>query len=444
MISLRDQLKEESPELYHALVKSWDIGVNQWLPAILPSHDSYNSYPHLRNLEQHLENIIDAVNSKLACKVILKPCEKYIILCAILFHDMGRVLEEQDEKGSINFREIKLADGSEEQPRNHAEASSLMIQKDWARYGIYSEELADVLQKICFYHDPPPLEKNPELVLKNKRIDPYGYIREKELCSLLVLIDQMDNAYQRAEPKYIKPIDESGVKAAFRHHIKSVTYDPIAQMLVISTDSLNNKTRDSVPENDDGNDFFYYQRITPPILDADDLAIIIEKTKLQKWGDKSWTDREIALLTMCSVRKINSVLKSNIQQNLIKLGIQVRECVIEYHDILFTHFGDITSEPVLHREYLISIARSMWSLCSEIFGPQEFSYETLAAEVREVDIEKIKMAVKRLSIISGLKMLEPISADISQWSWNLFTNKKEKCKVLKLRELIDKIPPGRK
>ena len=442
MASLRDQLKEASPELHHALLKSWDIAVNQWLPAISPSQDSYNSRPHLRNIEKYLEDIIQEVNSDLSHDFFLNPCEIYIILSAILFHDIGRVLKRgQTKKNQAEYNNIKLPDGPKIKPKNHAEASSLMIRKDWGRFGIYSEELADIIHRICYFHDPENLNDiNYELI--NKRIDPYGMIRGKALCSLLILGDQMDTAYQRVKPKYIQPVEQSGIKAAFRHHVKSVNYNPVAQMLVLSVDSFNDNIKQPSVNNNSLCQLFQFQNVSDAIL-TDEHREIIKGNNIIK-GKKNYDDMDIAILVMQSAHSINKILKTHIQQDLLKLGIPLRSCLIEYNDILFTHFGDISYEPVLHSDYLKSIASSMWSLCSQIFGPQEFSYETLASEVRESNIDKIKMAVRRLSIISGLELLfdnyselpiSPISSNENSWSWCIETVENAKCAVLNIEKL---------
>ena len=57
MASLRDQLRENQPELFEAFLRSWQIAQNEWLPALAPSSDSFNSYPHLRNLEGYLDHV---------------------------------------------------------------------------------------------------------------------------------------------------------------------------------------------------------------------------------------------------------------------------------------------------------------------------------------------------------------------------------------------------
>ena len=55
---LREQLRSQSPELNAALERSWEVAFDEWLPAVSPSKDSFNSYPHIRNLENYLTKLV--------------------------------------------------------------------------------------------------------------------------------------------------------------------------------------------------------------------------------------------------------------------------------------------------------------------------------------------------------------------------------------------------
>ena len=96
MNTLRALLKAQHPELSEALERSWKIALEQWLPAISPSSSSFNSYPHLRNVEACLDGIVNAFtpHSADASACFLNPLEIYVLLASILFHDIGRVGEE--------------------------------------------------------------------------------------------------------------------------------------------------------------------------------------------------------------------------------------------------------------------------------------------------------------------------------------------------------------
>jgi hypothetical protein len=95
---LRKILRETIPELADALERSWTIALDEWLAAMSPSSDSFNSYPHLRNHEKHLERIWLAYERHHGASAppLLSPVEIYVMLSSILFHDIGRTLTSTD------------------------------------------------------------------------------------------------------------------------------------------------------------------------------------------------------------------------------------------------------------------------------------------------------------------------------------------------------------
>ncbi|HTX92779.1 MAG TPA: hypothetical protein VMC09_16330, partial [Anaerolineales bacterium] len=174
---LRERLKNESPELFQALERSWEIAWNEWLPAMGVNRDSYNSFPHLKNLEAYFDQVITSFETVAVAgsEPFISPTEIYILLSAILFHDIGRVPASGDA---------------------HAKESRDIIIKQWNGLGIQSIELARSIAEICGCHDCAPSEWETETKsLNNVVIDPYGEVRERFLACLLVLIDHLDGAF---------------------------------------------------------------------------------------------------------------------------------------------------------------------------------------------------------------------------------------------------------
>src|SRR5688500_6267629 len=132
MPSLRTCLQVDSPELYAALLRSWEIAQKEWLPSVIPSEGSYNSLPHFANIEHHLDSLLGAAADSPATTLRLSRLETYLLLAAVLFHDFGRVCGDTD----------------------HAAASARMLPQQFTALGIPTLELAMSLARIALYHDP--------------------------------------------------------------------------------------------------------------------------------------------------------------------------------------------------------------------------------------------------------------------------------------------------
>ena len=61
----------------------------------------------------------------------------------------------------------------------------------------------------------------------------------------------------------------------------------------------------------------------------------------------------------------------------------------------------------------------MWELSTRVFGKSFFSYEMLASAAHEVNLKLVKLAVKRLEIISRHEYIKPDNDNQPQKSTNL-------------------------
>jgi hypothetical protein len=108
----------------------------------------------------------------------------------------------------------------------------------------------------------------------------------------------------------------------------------------------------------------------------------------------------VALGAVMSDVKRNAKTLRQIASELAGIGLPLHAWLIEYKDHLYTHDGRETFEPVFDRAYLRRICDCMEELTKGVLGQSEFTYETLAAGVRDPDANRVKMAVRRLSIIT--------------------------------------------
>lgn len=113
------------------------------------------------------------------------------------------------------------------------------------------------------------------------------------------------------------------------------------------------------------------------------------------------------------------------------MGLPIWAWLVEYEEHLYTADGLETFEPIFDVEYLVRVVEAMWTLSQEVFGQSEFTYESLAAHLREPEVEKVRTAVRRISIVtrdlstkkedgmSGQSRLEEVIwAGQTLWKWN--------------------------
>jgi hypothetical protein len=213
-------LKERDPALHQLLVRNWAMAWEEWLPALGLQKDSFNSYPHLRNLEEHLDQfLVDDADGQGRLRFDLQPIEAYLILAAILFHDIGRIIK----------------------PAKHADESRRLLRDHHAALGIPSRELANALGDICWYHDPAGTSREKvEKDLAVVTVEPYGQIRKLELGVLLVLVDHLDGAFRRVLPAYLQGAGGYQPIGHFRSLIRGIRADHKARMVCVALANFEN------------------------------------------------------------------------------------------------------------------------------------------------------------------------------------------------------------
>lgn len=95
--------------------------------------------------------------------------------------------------------------------------------------------------------------------------------------------------------------------------------------------------------------------------------------------------------------KNNKSSLQNLSPSLQNLNIHLKTWLIECDKKLFNSFGQETYEPILNIDYLTEVANALWDLSGEIFGKTEITYRSLQNYIGDNDLEKLKIAVKRLA-----------------------------------------------
>ena len=136
---LRARLRESNPALHGCLERCWKVALEGWLDAVDVNMGSSNSYPHLRNVESHLDQIITGFEGATdpRFRPSLNPVEMYLLLSAVLFHDIGRTQSDWGGHGQIGAR---------------------FVGTNFAHLGIPSIEFARALAGIIDYQSTPRVE----------------------------------------------------------------------------------------------------------------------------------------------------------------------------------------------------------------------------------------------------------------------------------------------
>lgn len=476
---LRERLRQQSPDLYSALQRSWEIALNEWLPAVDANRGSTNSYPHLRNVERYLDHVIEAAEKdpESAFKP-LSEVETYMLLCSVLFHDIGRSQSTSKHEA-------------------HGQLSYQLLKTRFPNLGIPSWEFAKTLAHICLYHDPGKGQTRASVArgLSTTIIDPYGPIREQLLAALLTLADCMDAAFTRMVPSYLLPDLSLGGVGLFRRTIRGVYFDPTAQMIrtVLTSGApqeLDEQKHILTPNADRKAEWTRIRKlarigVTSVLVRKKEADLrMIEKGIAKKLGD-ALEDRLKVPMDLCpelhkkypyvcrlladglmwiesaegksssgvslseeariaavlgNMREISETL-ADIRHHLISASIIVSAWLIEKDEHLFNTKGQQTYEPVFTRDYLKRVVEGMWYLSTHVFGVNQFSYEELASHLGEPRTSRVSMAVRRIGVVSqGVPYkwkgrdsdgcnLAPVFVGSTHWAWRMSLREKTCCCV---------------
>jgi len=229
--TLRMRLQNEAPDLYAHLMRSWDIALAEWLHAIEGKAGSSNSYPHVRNVELHVDQIVhDFLNDGGRGLLPLSPLEVYLLLSAVLFHDIGKVPHLRKPANEVPIGVTTPGSSSSAKPvePSHGEKSKRIIVGSYSNLGIPSGDFADIIARLSYDHDPTKGKLTP---LHTTVLEPYGEVRQDLLGALLTLADCMDASRTRVLPDYLADPKQLSGAAQFRQIIRGVYADPVCKMV---------------------------------------------------------------------------------------------------------------------------------------------------------------------------------------------------------------------
>lgn len=424
-VPLRERLKLIAPDLAADLDHQWKIATTEWLPVLGMSMDSSNGLVHIRNIENHLDIMLHTLfkHNKNAAIFRMRPIEIYLLLAAILFHDIGRIVN----------------------PDSHGDAVLYYFDDRYGNLGFHNREVARSLGRICPYHDKDTDVERREYerkYLSDIVIDPYGEVRQRMIAALLTLGDRMDNAHTRAIPPYLKDAN-IGIKGQFRNIILGVFADPAARMIktVLLPRSGSNKDASEnirmrilqIGERYErlqrNSDYKQYDTV-------DKLCAALNVTK-----DYAWYI--LISIVLQDLHKNRKALYS-IRDNLSAVGLPLATWLVDCDERLYTPDWHETYEPLFTKDYLNNVAKAMWELSRRIIGMTEFLYAELAAYMGDHDVPRVRIAVRRISILAcGITRnqttwLSPIWVGDKTWKWHAAAcNEKKACEFYTLKDFDD-------
>jgi len=489
-MTVREQLRAEDPFLHEALERSWRIAHENWLPAIGTSHGSHNAYPHLHNMELRLNDLAEAFGGGERRPAFrLSPAETYLLLAAILFHDIGRGSKKHpDPDHALGSYDILIGDGAER----------------WATYGIPDHTLAHIIAKLSLHHAPTKGSEKQH-PLSERTVDPFGRVRENGLLAVLVLLDQLDASYRRVIP----PEMGTGVKG-FRTRVQGVQLDQEARLVrsvIAGFEGDDEEAQQPRPLKTPRKLEYFASGSSYAEWRADEALRYAEDSgqpfpqgaaeyiravgKARECSCPDDTDsalrhlneeqraaiREVvaAIALTCAVaegggpfpedRQLTeceklAVLQRDLRSSAAKLqrfhtdlysmGITLDDWLLELDEHLFTETGHETWEPIFDLSYLRRVASEMWKLSGQIFGRATFTYDTLAAAVREPDVARIRQAVKRLSILTDDLPLMKCESEESEsrgaleahdlwWRWRVEGESRRHCRCVRFEKVRQRL-----
>lgn len=378
MNTMESELQRQDGELYAMYLRSMEIAERQWMPNIAPNKDSYNSYPHVREVMRHIDRLLYEEE----CSFSLNCSELYILLCAILMHDIGKGAPQSP--------------ADKDRVRDHAFDSCKIIQTHWTELGLPTKKVAESVTAICRFHDCPDQVEMEELYSKYyidllERAEP---IRGRFLGALLYLADHMDNSFTRTVPPFYKESEPLEVVGNFRSKIADVRLDRQYKMVREILDRTCFEAKDLLGIRSLQGELPRYlsQKIPKyPVKRAETSVLYVIADNVMT------NEKEISL----------------IKDELNVMGMPVKKWLIECDEQLFQVYKDkdeegnsiISSayalEPIINLDYCLEVLKGICMLSGGIFGEQYFQYSELVNFIREEDSKtyKVKCAVRRLSLL---------------------------------------------
>jgi len=352
---------------------------------------SLSGLSHIQGVLHEIENLVTG-NPNLD----LTPAEIYILLAAVLLHDIGKlkeadylenpqpgnaageiseevgkiigVLKERIQLNDKAFADLIKKNSPPHLP--HSLISAYMIITHYAEFGIFDKELAQIVAIIALSHCKYFKEclKNNEGFLSDRYLARYGRLRVRWLSALLVIGDELDTSYHRAVYSKFLPekTDPKATKGEFRSNIGGCKIDLIGRCIVVyPLDELKKQI----------------QECSTPIVSQDSLlgrfaSDVAHKDELLQWWGPELKQMDIELQA-CLVEVDGDLLK------VINGGGKFQ-------------FAPAV-EPTISYFKVSRVLEAMFKLKYGVFKKRYFSWDMLQSDAGFETQEQLKLVVHRLS-----------------------------------------------
>lgn len=230
VLSFRDVPQRRSPALIDHLQRMESIANRVWIPHMRPDAGSHAGWSHLKNVERNAGKIVpDAEKQRLS------DGEIFLLLAAVLLHEVGRVaaLDEERPCPLENAEQCYVYQNSH---KLHPCWSYKLIKDYWYRFGLPDDHIAGYCALLALWHgmDQPPGEPSdckPRAKLSATfsvgSLDPYGILRLPLLAAILRVADETENNWTRAiDPIWLRIQDAhpEHLHKAFRRGIEDIEF----------------------------------------------------------------------------------------------------------------------------------------------------------------------------------------------------------------------------
>jgi hypothetical protein len=212
-------LAEKNPELASCLLNMEKRALNDWIPLLVLDKGSHSGLTHLMNVGRNVDKMISEGK-----KQELSAGEVFLLLAAVLLHDIGRILP--DKKRRDGERQPLCSLGN--LPCGKAE-NALCLKPQWDHYrkseaiifnhrdylGLSDNMAAKYCALLAYSHglSKPPRENQERFPLvgpgcpwnekgrpefRNTSVEPLGTVRIPLLAALLRIADEAENHWTRA------------------------------------------------------------------------------------------------------------------------------------------------------------------------------------------------------------------------------------------------------
>jgi KaiC/GvpD/RAD55 family RecA-like ATPase len=426
----------------YALIES--AAYDTWIPMLGHDRGSHNGAVHIKGVESQISSLLS-----IAGDVQLSSIESFVLLTAILYHDIGRAAQipnhDKDDRSLINnelvkiYRNIPIACKP-----HHAIVSAIYILKEWKTFKIMDEQLANCIAIVCAaHHQGTALKLRESEQLKDVFFDQYGRIRIGWLSALLALGDDLDNSYHRAIPEWMsqsqiaessqgsreligpesnsKISEESGSeKGDFRRKLRGCEMDLGGRLLIIHYrgkaselfDQSRNDTRTAICEDlmkKKSILHFWGDEYRQMHIEMLDAAVEISGHLYSlRNGENDHTS--VLWITDSDYEKLSQSIKNVVlptkEGDFWRLqigndgGSEIVESLRTSKINILPMSFILSAEPLIRQMKVDRILQAAISLRFNSFGKTSFPWETLASEAGIEHIDEAKRIFHRLRMLA--------------------------------------------